>query len=279
MPSIIIPAYNEEYSIKRTLLGVLSDATDDLEIVVVANACTDRTEEIARSLDPRVKVVSTDVPGKCNAINLGEEHLTSFPRIYLDADIHLAPGAVTELLALCGRPHPIVSPLPVYNMRNTSFPMRLFMRAESFNHYFGHGAPNGSGCFALTEEARQRWGRFPDIMADDAFVHGHFKPFEAITVREAVATVMPPRDIKAMIKVQGRVRRGIYELFQRYPELIENHESQVASSLRRMLIRPWEWPSLFIYAFVKIRERQLAKSSVKHKQNAWIRDDTTRQKF
>ena len=238
MPSIIIPAYNEEYSINRTLLGVLGDATDDLEIVVVANACTDRTEEIARSLEPRIKVISTDVPGKCNALNLGEEHLTSFPRIYLDADIQLAPGAVTELLTRCGRPHPIVSPLPVYNMRKTSLPMRLFMRAESFNHYFAHGAPNGSGCFAITEEARQRWDRFPEIMADDAFVHGHFKTFEAITVRQAVATVMPPRNIKAMINVQGRVRRGIYELFHQYPELVDNHESQVASSLRRMLIRP-----------------------------------------
>ncbi len=279
MPSVIIPAYNEESCIERTLRGVLTDATDDLEIVVVPNACTDRTAEIADSLDKRIRVISTPIPGKCHALNLGEQHLRTFPRIFLDADIQLSPGAIPELLRNCGRPHPIVSPLPVYNMRHASIGMRLFMRAEAFNHYFGHGSPNGSGCFVLTEEGRQRWGTFPDIMADDAFVHGHFQPFETITIREATATVMPPRDVFSMIKVQGRVRRGTYEIFHRYPELASNHESQVGGSLGRMLIRPWEWPAFAVYAFVKIRERQLAKADIKRGQKDWIRDETTRRQF
>lgn len=279
MPSVIIPAYNEEASIARTLRGVLCDATDDLEIVVVANASTDRTAEIARSLDSRIQVIETDVPGKCHAINLGEQAIHTFPRIFLDADIELKPGAVPELLTNCGRPHPIVSPLPVYNMRKTTIGMRMFMRAEGFNHYFGHGAPNGSGCFVLTEEGRSRWDTFPEIMADDAFVQGHFQPFEAITIREAIAIVMPPRDIPALIKVRGRVRRGIYEMFEKFPELVANHESQVGGSLTRMLVRPWEWTSLGIYSFVKIRERQLAKTQTALGQESWVRDETTRQPF
>ena len=40
----------------------------------------------------------------------------------------------------------------------------------------------GSGVYALSEEGRRRFGRFPDITADDAFVRLHFKPAERRTV-------------------------------------------------------------------------------------------------
>ena len=43
MPSVIIPAHNEEAVIERTLRGVLADGIENLEVVVVVNASTDRT--------------------------------------------------------------------------------------------------------------------------------------------------------------------------------------------------------------------------------------------
>ena len=50
MPSVIIPAHNEEAMIERVIRSVLADGIEDLECVVVPNACTDRTAEIARML-------------------------------------------------------------------------------------------------------------------------------------------------------------------------------------------------------------------------------------
>lgn len=276
MPSIIIPAHNEEAVIERTLRGVLADRVEDLEIVVVVNATTDRTAEIARSIDPRITVIETETPGKTNALNLGEQSLTSFPRIFLDADIELKPGTVRALLAACGKPHPIVSPVPTYDMTGCSFGMRLFMQGESFNHYFGRGAPNGSGCFTLTESARHRWAGFPNIVADDGFVHGHFKPDETRTVEGTQAIVKPPRDLTSMVRVRARVRRGTYEFARLYPHLVANHESQVGGVLKRMLVRPWAWPALAVYAWVRIRERQLAKAQIAAGETGWGRDETAR---
>ena len=276
MPSVIIPAHNEEAVIERTLRGVLADGIEDLEVVVVVNASTDRTAEIARSIDPRVTVIETPTPGKTNALNLGEQSLTSFPRVFLDADIELKPGAMRALLAASGHPYPIVSPLPVYDMSGCSLGIRLFMQAEGFNHYFGHGAPNGSGCFVLTESARSRWDAFPNIVADDGFVHGHFKPTEAFTVRSGSAVVKPPRDLPSMIRVRARVRRGTYEFKQMFPHLVENHESQVGGVLTRMLVRPWTWPALVVYAWVRVRERQLAKAQIAAGETGWGRDETAR---
>ena len=276
MPSVIIPAHNEEAVIERTLRGVLADGIENLEVVVVVNASTDRTAEIARSVDPRVKVIETETPGKTNALNLGEQSLTSFPRVFLDADIELKPGAMRALLAASGNPYPIVSPMPVYDMSGCTVGMRLFMQAEGYNHYFGHGAPNGSGCFVLTESARHRWDDFPNIVADDGFVHGHFKPSEAFTVRAGSAVVKPPRDLSSMVRVRARVRRGTFEFKKMFPHLVQNHQSQVGGVLGRMLIRPWTWPALAVYAWVRVRERQLAKAQIAAGETGWGRDETAR---
>ena len=116
MPSIIIPAHNEASSIERTLRAVLADAVADLEIVVVVNASSDSTAELARSVDPSIRVLETETPGKCNALNLGEATLTSFPRVFLDADIQLLPGSLERLLGASDPDHPIVSPSPRFDL-------------------------------------------------------------------------------------------------------------------------------------------------------------------
>lgn len=276
MPSVLIPAHNEETVIERTLKGVLGDDVPDLEILVAVNATTDRTAEIARSIDSRIKVIETETPGKTNALNLGEESLVSYPRIYLDADIELKPGSVRALLEAAEGGHAIVSPRPTFDLSGCTRGMKLFMYANRFNHYYGQGAPNGSGCFVLTEDARSRWGEFPELIADDGFVHGHFRPGEAATVKDAVAVVGPPRDLESMIRVRARVRRGKFELARLHPELMGNHESQVGGVLTRMLVRPWTWPALAIYAWVKIRERQLARDQISRGETGWGRDESAR---
>ena len=276
MPSVIIPAHNEELGIERTLRGVLADEIPDLEIVVVVNASTDRTAEIARSVDPRVKVIDTPTPGKTNALNLGEKELTSFPRVFLDADIRLKPGTLSAILEASGKPCQIVSPRPVFDLAGCGPGMRLFMQANGYNHYFGRGAPNGSGCFVLTEEARGRWKEFPNIVADDGFVHAHFRPDEATTVTGTTAIVGPPHDLDSMIRVRARVRRGRMELNQRFPELMQDHESQVGGSLARMLVRPWTWPALTVYCWVRLRERLLARRQLARGETGWGRDDSAR---
>ena len=276
MPSIIIPAHNEEAVIERALKGVVMDDVPDLEILVVVNATTDRTAEIARSIDPRIRVIETDTPGKTNALNLGEESLVSYPRIYLDADIELKPGSIRTLLEATENGHAIVSPRPTFDLSDCTRGMKLFMSANRFNHHYGQGAPNGSGCVVLTEDARSRWGLFPELIADDGFVHGHFRPEEAVTITDAVAIVGPPRDLDSMIRVRARVRRGKFELARLHPELMGNHHSQVGGVLTRMLVRPWTWPALAIYAWVKVRERQLAQAQIARGETGWGRDESAR---
>ena len=80
-----------------------------------------------------------------------------------------------------------------------------------------------------------------------------------------------------MVTVRTRIRRGRYELDRRFPELMGKHDSQVSGVIGRMIIRPWTWPALAVYAWVRIRERQLARRQIDAGQTGWGRDQSTRQ--
>ena len=277
MPSVIIPAHDEEAMIERVIRAVLDEGVEDLECVVVANACSDRTAEIARRFEPAVRVLETETPGKCNALNLGERHLTRFPRVFLDGDIVLHEGALKRLIAASGPKRPIISPMPAFVLNGATPAIRLFFRAQRFNKYFGGESPNGSGTFVLSEEARSRWDTFPEIISDDGFVQGHFAPEERSVVQDAVADVGQPRDIPSLLRVRARVRRGHAELAERHPELMGNHVARGGSMIRSLLPRPLEWPAMLVYGYVRIAERLIAGRQLRRDAGLeWGRDQSSR---
>ena len=276
MPSVVIPAHNEENLIDQTLRGVVADRIEDLEIVVVVNGSSDATAERARNFGHGIRVIETSTPGKCNALNLGEEHLTRFPRVFLDADIELRPGTLRTIIEAARDELHIVSPTPSFDLTGASLAVRLYKRAERFNPYFGSGAPNGSGCFVLTEQGRARWAKFPEIVADDGFVQGHFKTGERGSVAGTTAIVQQPRDLKSLLAVMTRARRGGFELHTKFPDLMQNHESHVGGMLKRLLVRPWEWPAMLMYGYVRIVERVIAKRQIARGETGWGRDETGR---
>ena len=99
MPSVVIPAHNEEAGIERTLRGVLADAVPDLEIVVVVNATTDRTAEIAAGVDHRLG--DTERTRAVDPLADAERGRQRRSAGYTSAD--LQPVAQE---AVRGRPHP-----------------------------------------------------------------------------------------------------------------------------------------------------------------------------
>ena len=276
MPSVIIPAHNEENLIERTLQGVVTDGIEDLQVIVVVNGSSDDTANRARRFGQGIEVLETPVAGKCNALNLGEERLDRFPRVFLDADIELLPGTLRSILAAATDRSPIVSPSPRFDLTDASLAVRLFKRAERFNPYFGSGSPNGSGCFVVTEAGRRRWERFPEIVADDSFVQGHFVASARHTVPNTTAIVQQPRNLKSLLAVLARTRRGGFELSERFPDLMRNHENQMPVMLKRLLIRPWHWPAMVMYGYVRITERRLARTQIAAGETGWGRDETGR---
>ena len=69
--SIIIPSYNCERFIKATLASVMAQQVDELEVLVIDDGSTDRTPEIVRGHDSRVRLIEQANAGVCRARNRG----------------------------------------------------------------------------------------------------------------------------------------------------------------------------------------------------------------
>lgn len=87
--SVVIPAYNEEKYIADCIESVLSHAPENLvDIIVVCNACTDRTAEVALRY-PQVRVVQEPRKGTGYARHKGFELSRGELVAYLDADTRI----------------------------------------------------------------------------------------------------------------------------------------------------------------------------------------------
>lgn len=90
MISIVVPAYQEEAYLGRTLAGL--GAATAFEVVVVANGCTDRTADVGRECG--ATVIETPSAGVSRARNLGVRATTGDVLLFLDADTVLAPDVL-----------------------------------------------------------------------------------------------------------------------------------------------------------------------------------------
>lgn len=112
---VIIPAYNEESRLARTLVAIDAELEQlDLEsrIVVVDNASSDRTSEVVDRLVrvgyTRLEIIGCSTRGKGAAVQRG--FLTSRAAVigFVDADMAVPASAVTEAARLVEQGAPVV---------------------------------------------------------------------------------------------------------------------------------------------------------------------------
>ncbi len=91
--SVIIPAYNEEKRIEKTLLDVdsyLEKQNYQYEIIVVDNNSNDRTSEVVQKLESttvqHAKVIKQTIRGKGAAVKMGVEQAQGEYLMFMDAD-------------------------------------------------------------------------------------------------------------------------------------------------------------------------------------------------
>ncbi|MEU8524989.1 bifunctional polysaccharide deacetylase/glycosyltransferase family 2 protein [Streptomyces sp. NPDC048629] len=97
--SVIVPAYNEEAGIEGTIRSLLASTHEYVQIVVVDDGSTDRTFEIAESIeDPRVMVVRQPNAGKAAALNTGLAWAQFDIIVMIDGDTVFEPDAVRKLI-------------------------------------------------------------------------------------------------------------------------------------------------------------------------------------
>jgi glycosyltransferase involved in cell wall biosynthesis len=271
--SIVIPAHNEAAVLSKNLRHLLDRTSPgEFDVIVVANACTDRTADIARA--EAVRVLESPAPGKVGAIRLGDQACLTFPRIYLDADVELSSDSVRALLAAVTEPAVLAAaPVPVLDLAGVSGIARRMHRVHEA--LVGPSrALAGVGVYVLTEAGHRRVFPMPDVISDDGWVHNSFSASERVVVRTATSRVRPPRTLRAHVRRRVRVRLGNQQLaaLGRPAPQGPLGLGSLAALVRRGTVGPLDAAA---YAGVKLVERFMTPRR-KDKPVAWSGDTTTR---
>lgn len=141
--SVIIPAWNEEVGVLKTLQSVLANRYKNIEIVVVNDGSTDNSRQIVdgfiarhrRRKDPRqIRQIYISSGGKGRALNIGIKRSKGEFILTIDADSALAPNAVGNLVEHFRDPR--VSAV-VGNVRVANVHGRIIGQMQRLEYLFG----------------------------------------------------------------------------------------------------------------------------------------------
>lgn len=228
--SVIIPACNEERYIGACLKAVLSSdplPKHTLEVIVVANGCTDDTAMIAKRFasmaEPRgwrFKVMELPNGNKIAALNAGDDRAIGSIRVYLDADVIVSPELLAELtVELATSRARFATGTPQIDVPD-NWAIAQYARFWQRLPYVRMGAP-GFGVYAVNTNGRARWAMFPDVIADDTFVRVNFAPSERAQV-DAIYRWPMVESLSRLLRVRRRQDRGTAQIAAQFPQLLKN---------------------------------------------------------
>jgi cellulose synthase/poly-beta-1,6-N-acetylglucosamine synthase-like glycosyltransferase/peptidoglycan/xylan/chitin deacetylase (PgdA/CDA1 family) len=102
--AVLIPAYNEESVIVRTIRSVLNSDYKNLHVIVIDDGSLDRTAEVAAAAYAqdiaagRVQILTKRNEGKAAALNYALDRITEDVYVGIDADTVIAPDAISKLI-------------------------------------------------------------------------------------------------------------------------------------------------------------------------------------
>lgn len=171
--SFVVPAYNEESLLPSCLAAIRAEIDRTgcaAEVIVVNNASTDRTAEIAAAT-PGVILVHEPVKGLVAARRAGFVASTGTLVANIDADTLVPPGWLDRVLDAFARDPKLVTVSGPYDYYDVPLHIRAIARSfyamgfatYAFNkHVLGVGSMVQGGNFVLLRDALERAGGFSD---------------------------------------------------------------------------------------------------------------------
>ena len=274
MATAIVPAHNESSVIRRCLDSLIFQEGLDT-IIVACNGCSDDTATIVRTEYPSVICLDIEKPSKVNALNEAETHINSWPVFYIDADIAISDGAVKRICQGMEEENLLLAaPEPVIDTSKSPWLVRRFYDIWLRLPYIREGVI-ATCTFVISEEGRKRFGKFPDVIADDGYVRSHFHDHELGNIAGAKVFVSAPRTVQSLIKIKTRARLGNVELKAR--KLGYDKPEPKYGAILPSLLFSRHWLSALVYIGFVVIFRSRAKQQFKDLDNyQWEVDHTSR---
>lgn len=278
--SIIIPAYNEEALIVKTLTQLLDDKkVNAIEIVVICNACKDNTYAetlsfietnslILQQRNIHFLVFETDKASKTNALNIGINNSQGSLKVLMDADIQISGKDLNTLVAeLKDKQLKAISPKITFAFDKSNFFVRQYYRVASLSFY--NTNKRLSNVIALSESGIKQIFPLPEVIADDEYIRRQFLPAEVAVSQQCALVFTCAKNLTNLLQVLTRVERGNVQL----------KSMQVNAPTTKIPKKYNNPPALcyptffFIKLFVKIRAKlQFMQGKTKQ----WERDESNR---
>lgn len=233
--SVLIPAHNETDWIAACLEAVLASdpVTGGVEVIVVANGCTDDTVAKAQAFEAgftekgwTLTVIDLPEGGKLGALNAGEAAATGQTVIYLDADVAVSPPLIGQITEALNTPEPrYASGRPNVTVEG-GWVIQAYTRFWRTTPFMTQGVP-GFGVFAMNGAGRGRWTDWPDIISDDTFARWNFTPEERLSVPAGYDWPMID-SFGQLVRVRRRQNVGVAEVIAQFPELEKNDDQHDA---------------------------------------------------
>ncbi|GAA2743227.1 glycosyltransferase [Terrabacter aerolatus] len=282
--SVVIPAHDEASVIQR-LLDELTSGTRpsdettplDLEIVVACNGCSDGTARLVRERYPDVAVVETPVASKAIALDLGDRTATTFPRLYVDADVYIDRRSVADLVRAVNRPGVLAAaPERVLELDGSDVLVRWYHAVWELLPAVRTGL-YGRGVIVVSREGHGHVSQRQDVMGDDLLVHHSFTPEERVIVSTATSHVWAPTRVQYLVRRRTRGAYGNHQLASLLGKETTTGRESFAFVTDLLIAEPSMFPKVVTFVAVTGWCRLAALRARRSKGGvAWLRDDSSR---
>lgn len=253
---VIVPAHNEAGAIARTLaaLAPVGQIAAAGRLIVVCNACTDNTAEVAMRAAPAARVITISERGKAVAINRALDEAGPGMVLVVDSDVVFSAGCLDALVTTLALPGVMAaSPVGQFDLADCPWIVRAYYRVFARQPYLHEGV-GGSGVYGLSVAGRKALGKLPLLIADDHFVRSFFPLAEQRRIdctasgKPVHVVVHPPHSLGALLDTEHRSRTGDQEVRRLLPDAPPAHARTV-----RWLIGPALRHPLEFIAFLAIK--------------------------
>jgi glycosyltransferase involved in cell wall biosynthesis len=278
MATVIVPAHNEAGVIENCLNSIIQQKDVD-HLIVACNGCTDDTVAIVQQKFPSAICLDIEKPSKVNALNEAESVAKKmgihYPIFYIDADTQLSENCIHQIIQKLENSQVLLAaPTPMIDTSKSSWLVKKYYQIWINLPYIREGVI-ATCSYIITEQGRQRFEKFPDIINDDGYVRCHFNNHEISNIAGTEIYIQAPRDIFSLIKIKTRARLGNMELSrtQQCPVKEAKHYGNVMIS--RLLSRDFIPAAFYIVIALIIRVRSALQ--LKQLQNyKWEKDLSSR---
>jgi cellulose synthase/poly-beta-1,6-N-acetylglucosamine synthase-like glycosyltransferase len=232
--TILIPAYNEEKVLARTIYTVLEATYPDKEIIVIDDGSKDHTYRVAMSYENKgVKVIHRPNGGKSTALNHGLLFASGEIIVVVDADSQICKNTLIELIKPFRNPEvaAVAGNIKVLNRVNWITNCQALDYIASINIYrraldvFGSVTVVPGALGAYRRETIQSGGFYdPDTLVEDFDVTVKaLKTGQIVQAStSAVSYTEAPRTLNDLVKQRLRWYRGNFQALWKHRDVLTN---------------------------------------------------------